>query len=135
MRILILKVVSVLSLLGLAVLSFVLSKISWEEIESHLARVPYRCPLKALTGFQCALCGMTHSWLALLKGNIHRAFHFNPLGPLLLVLFCLICFFIIMGNASSIEKFSPTHEHKRISALIAVCGLSLFMVARNIFKF
>ncbi|MFA5787399.1 MAG: DUF2752 domain-containing protein [Actinomycetota bacterium] len=41
------------------------------------------CPLRAVTGIPCPLCGLTTSFVALSHGRFHQAFAANPLGPLL----------------------------------------------------
>jgi hypothetical protein len=54
---------------------------AWPQIEGILTAIPYRCPLKLFTGFECAFCGMTHSWIAILRGEWMQAVRFNFLGP------------------------------------------------------
>ena len=45
-----------------------------------LALAPFapRCPFRVLTGVPCPTCGTTHAVLALLHGEIGRAFAANP---------------------------------------------------------
>ena len=57
-----------------------LQHFQWQQIEAFLNAIPYRCPLKAMTGLKCAFCGMTHAWLALFRGEWLRSFHENALG-------------------------------------------------------
>lgn len=68
------------------------------------------CPIKYLTGISCAGCGMSRAWLALLHGDISRAWHFHPLfftPPIMLLLltlknklnrqfFCISIFIIVL---------------------------------------
>ena len=46
--------------------------------------VPYRCPLRALTGIPCPFCGMTRGVIEAVHGHLVDSFLFNP-GALLLV--------------------------------------------------
>jgi hypothetical protein len=40
------------------------------------------CPLNALTGWLCPFCGSLRAWHALLHGDLHAAWKFNPLTTL-----------------------------------------------------
>lgn len=42
------------------------------------------CPLRALTGLDCPLCGATRATFALLRGDVATALDFNPAYVLLL---------------------------------------------------
>jgi hypothetical protein len=46
--------------------------------------VPYRCPLRALTGIPCPFCGMTRGVIEAVHGHVVDSFLYNP-GALLLV--------------------------------------------------
>lgn len=37
------------------------------------------CPIKYLTGISCAGCGMTRSWLCVLRFDFSAAFYYHPL--------------------------------------------------------
>ncbi len=39
-----------------------------------------RCPLRALTGLLCPLCGMTHALEAVLRGHFELAMRYNALS-------------------------------------------------------
>ena len=45
------------------------------------------CPSAALLGIPCPGCGLTRATLALLRGDLHAAFHFHPLVFVLSPLF------------------------------------------------
>jgi hypothetical protein len=45
--------------------------------------MPPTCMWNRLTGYPCAGCGMTRSFVALAAGDVERAWHFNPAGLLL----------------------------------------------------
>ncbi len=42
------------------------------------------CPVLAVTGLACPLCGMSHATVALGAGDVAGAFAFHPLFPLVL---------------------------------------------------
>jgi hypothetical protein len=48
------------------------------------------CPLRALTGLPCPLCGSTRGVLAAVHGDLGRALSLNPASILVLVLAVLI---------------------------------------------
>jgi hypothetical protein len=73
-------------LLILGAIAVVLHFFEWPAVESFLSAIPYRCPLKLFTGLDCAFCGMTHSWIAILRGEWSEALRFNVLGPFVWVL-------------------------------------------------
>jgi hypothetical protein len=45
------------------------------------------CLFRKVTGLPCPGCGMTRSFCALAKGNVHQSFLFHPLGPLVFLAF------------------------------------------------
>lgn len=49
-----------------------------------MASVPYRCPLRAITGIPCPFCGMTRGVIEAVHGHLSASFLFNP-GAMLLV--------------------------------------------------
>ncbi len=46
------------------------------------------CPLKMLTGFPCAGCGITKSMIFFYQGDLQRSLYYHILGPVL-ILFCV----------------------------------------------
>jgi hypothetical protein len=48
-----------------------------------LLDLPYACPWKALLGWPCATCGMTHAFVHLAHGQPGAALSASPLGALL----------------------------------------------------
>lgn len=72
--------------ISLAALGIFLIPFSWLELHGLLHKAGwYQCPLKSLTSLTCGFCGMTHAWLAALKGEWIQSFQFNPLGIPLMV--------------------------------------------------
>ncbi len=51
----------------------------WPRLPAHPALV---CPLRALTGIPCPLCGMTRACVAAAHGDLARSLAFNPAGVL-----------------------------------------------------
>jgi hypothetical protein len=50
------------------------------------------CAFKNVTGLPCPGCGLTHSFCALVRGRLDRAFDYNMLGPA--VFFCFVMVWI-----------------------------------------
>ena len=46
---------------------------------------PFACPLRALTGVPCPLCGMTRACVAAVHGHFGASLAFNPAGVLVIV--------------------------------------------------
>lgn len=45
------------------------------------------CPFHSLLGIPCPGCGMTRAFLALLRGDVRKAFYWHPLFPLVILIF------------------------------------------------
>jgi hypothetical protein len=93
----------ILFLVGLILLTVGLHFLTWPQIEAGLQLSPLECPLKHFTGWQCAFCGMTHSWLALLRGEWVRAIQFNFLGPFVLAVAISVAFVAIFRPKTHIS--------------------------------
>ena len=79
---------------------------SQKQIESFLLSSPYRCPLRLLPGWKCAFCGMTHSWIAMFRGEVLTAFKENLFGPFLWLGSII---FLIIYSMPSLENKIATH--------------------------
>ena len=77
------------------------------------------CPILFLTGIPCMGCGITRATVALLKGNLNRAFKYHPL----IFLVPLMCF--LMFDDRMVDKNSRYYKMKEISRYIII---GLFMV-------
>ncbi len=55
---------------------------AWPLLPVHPALA---CPLRALTGIPCPLCGMTRASVAAIHGHVSTSLAYNPAGILLLV--------------------------------------------------
>lgn len=71
--------------ISLAVLGLVAAAVMLRENgPAGMAWLFPECPFHRLTGLHCPGCGMTRAAHAALNGRIGAAFHFNPLGMILL---------------------------------------------------
>ena len=55
----------------------------WPALPLH---PPFACPLRALTGIPCPLCGMTRACVAAVHGHVGASLAFNPAGVLVVLL-------------------------------------------------
>ncbi len=111
----------------LLVIGFTVNQLNWKQIETVLHVIPYACPLLLFTGYQCALCGITHAWIALFRAEFLLSFHFNWLGiPLFLVF--IFALFSSMLNPS----WSKNRVLSKGAALVFLGGLIIYAVVRNI---
>jgi hypothetical protein len=79
----------VFSLAGLALVAY--NQV--EEIHGHVP--PTFCIIKNVTNLPCPACGTTRSVIALSKGEIVEAVHWNPLGFVAAIAMLLIpCWFL-----------------------------------------
>lgn len=117
------RVVAGIYLATLTAFGFFIRTVDWSQIEKGLALGP-GCPLRRTTGLLCAFCGMTHSWIAVFKGDIGRALQENLLGPFVLAASNLWA--IVM-----LTRKKPFNWHPRAAVLILAVLLT-YAVARNI---
>lgn len=80
------------------------------------------CPFRAITGIECAGCGMTRAWVALAKGELSLAVAFNPFGPLLLSLSVLKAFFLGIEVKTRHNVVIPLWEKSRVWFLGALAA-------------
>ena len=111
-------------LFAFSVFALVINQFSHEQIENFLLTIPYRCPLRLVTGWKCAFCGMTHSWIAMFRGEWGLAFHENIFGPILLV---MTLFLLIMLSIGKGVKLKPTP-----AIPLLVLTLMIYTVLRNL---
>ena len=53
----------------------------WPVLPLH---PPFACPLRALTGIPCPLCGLTRACVAAVHGHLGASLAFNPAGVLVI---------------------------------------------------
>ena len=97
------------------------------------------CPFRALTGWDCPLCGGTRMGGALLHGDVQAAFGFNPLAFVgLVILTALGALWTLEAvGGPSVRLPEPVAERlRRVSPMRwLLAGLSLaviYTVARNL---
>lgn len=84
------------------------------------------CPLRALTGLDCPLCGATRATGALIRGDLVTAIDHNVLYVLALpILGLVVLLWLVRGRIPAWAKSSAAHW-----SLAAVAGV--FAVARNL---
>jgi hypothetical protein len=57
------------------------------------------CPFRALTGINCAFCGMTRATLAMGRGDWSAAFVLHPLAPLVLAFVLVLLVVTSLGRS------------------------------------
>lgn len=55
----------------------------WPVLPLH---PPFACPMRAITGIPCPLCGMTRACVAAVHGHLGASLAFNPGGLLVMLL-------------------------------------------------
>jgi hypothetical protein len=83
-----------------------------------------RCPVYALTGWQCPGCGMTRALAALLHGHVAEALRWNPLVLL------VVAGFVAWVVAACRGAKRPRVSNFAVAATLLVAGL--FMAVRNL---
>lgn len=59
---------------------YLYTRLYWTFAGIHATLPP--CPFLLLTGHPCPFCGGTRSFASIWQGDLGRALHFHPLGPL-----------------------------------------------------
>ncbi len=84
------------------------------------------CPLKALTGLDCPMCGATRATHQLLRGDLFAALDFNALYVALLpVVAAVVAFWLLRGRR-------PAWLERRWVTWALVAVAALFAVVRNL---
>jgi hypothetical protein len=125
-------------ILGLAVAaivgSFVLTPVDGRSLCLKLPCVsspvllPETCMSRLILGVSCPGCGLTRSFAATAHGEFWRAFLFNPMGPILFVLFFFQIPYRILAYLD-LRQFRPLREklEKRTDILIWVVSGGLMI--------
>ena len=92
-----------------------------------LLKMNYKCPWKSLLNIDCAGCGGTRMFIAILNLEFYQAFRYNPLVFLLLI--CLIVYFIyiIICKLFRIKYFKFNTNHLWGLLFLVI----IFMILRN----
>ncbi len=84
------------------------------------------CPLRALTGLDCPLCGATRATHALLHGQLVRALDFNALYVAALpVVAALGAWWLVRGEL-------PAWARTRVTTTVVLTVAAAFFVLRNL---
>jgi hypothetical protein len=81
---------------------------------------PLICPFRFLTGIPCPGCGMTRSFLAIARGDVHQAVFYNLFGPVLFAIFLLAVIHITLEltTGHKIKTFyTQLWNHKKLKSL------------------
>jgi uncharacterized protein DUF2752 len=87
------------------------------------------CPSHLLFGVDCPLCGMTRSFVALAHGDLDRALHFHPAGPLL---FAAMLAFLGAVVVVALRRARPIVERRNF--LVAFQAVTLVSLVLGVFK-
>ena len=96
----------------------------------NLTRLGLPCVFRLVTGLKCPGCGTTTMCAALLRGDIHAAFHANPFLLVTLPLFFVIRQLVISGKVK--DSGSGTPAFTRFFDLAYLVALLAFGILRNV---
>jgi hypothetical protein len=89
------------------------------------------CFFRKITGLPCPSCGITHSIVALMHGNLLDAIKANPLGLLMIILLIIFPFWIIVDlllNENSFFRFYNWIEVLFKMKWIAIPSIALIII-------
>jgi len=93
----------------------------------NLLGFEYSCVFKALTGIPCPTCGMTRSFLSLLKLDLKSAFYYHPLFWVVPI---IAGSFLIKNER--IRKYRKAFLVLTVTLFIAVYLLRLFLLSDSL---
>src|SRR5262249_28110375 len=91
------------------------------------------CMMQRLTGAPCPGCGVTRSGSNLVRGNIRRAFDYNPFGLILHpILFGLVCLSLLPDavRAAFARRLLPWQRTIRVFNMVFWTAFLIFGLAR-----
>lgn len=87
------------------------------------------CPLRHFTGIPCPTCGMTRSFIAVARGNLHEAFVYHLFGPFvffsLLALFVHVCLELLTNNKLT-TILGQIYQHRILQMLCLIAYFSYY---------
>jgi hypothetical protein len=95
-------------------------------VDPSVTRLAPPCPMQALTGLDCPLCGATRATHALLRGDVVRALDHNAFFVVLLPVA------VVMGVLWLVRGRAPARTRTPFVAWSLVTAAVLFAVARNV---
>jgi hypothetical protein len=93
---------------------------------------PLPCPFLRVTGLPCPGCGMTRSCLALLRGDFHAVWHFNPFGLVFAAFWAVVGFGVALPQpwrARFAGRLGFIERKTRWAAWVG-CGLAIYSLTR-----
>lgn len=89
------------------------------------------CHFRKLTNLECPGCGMTRATYALLHGRISEAFHFNPVGIVLLPLALIMIGIEVLGWVRG--KPLPIRTRPGLMGSLAIATVMIgWFILRNV---
>lgn len=86
--------------------------------------IPNSCPSHVIWGIDCAGCGMTRSFVAIVHGQWKEALEFNRVGPILFLLVIIqIPYRLYMLTRPMNEAFRPQTIWVQLPPGIVICSL------------
>ena len=64
----------------------------------------YKCPIKAITGYDCPGCGLTRSFVCLIKLDFKKALFYHCLSPLAAIITGYVILHILFPKTVSVGK-------------------------------
>jgi hypothetical protein len=89
-----------------------------------------RCPVYALTGWECPGCGMTRALAALVRGHATEASHWNPL--VFAVVPGAIAWFAVAWRRAMKGEPQTWPRVSSVQLGVAIAALAVFTVGRNL---
>jgi hypothetical protein len=75
------------------------------QVDKVIAILPVCCPFNLITGIPCPGCGMTRAFLALARGDLITALHYNPFSMLLAAIIIFTAFGINLRASDRFKSF------------------------------
>lgn len=86
-------------------------------------QIPFICPIKSLTGFNCSMCGSTRSIHLLLNLNIIESLKMNPLA-LIWLFFITLGYIKLLFESFNISILENVFELRNNAIRYTLIGLS-----------
>lgn len=102
-------------------------------VESATSWFFLKCPLHYLTGWMCPTCGMTRSFVAIIRGEWVSAFEYQPFGPFLFI-FLFLYWLLLVFNFDVIiwaKKQYLSHSYVRHPLRLLALGFIAWGFSRN----